>query len=145
MTEPLLRLAYLAIGIYGFASALLTQMILGQPGEKSAVALFSMSSIWVSFLAFVVIVGWMSKLASARTTDKIPEAFLRTSFLTMGLFFFACALASTMTLTNDSATAPDWFCVGGLWIGFAVFSSLTSVISKSKGNADLTPAVAATA
>jgi hypothetical protein len=145
MSEPLLRLAYLAIGIYGFASALLTQMILGRPEEKSAVALFSMSSIWVSFLAFVLLVGWMSKLTNARTGDQVPESFLRTSFLTMGLFFFACALASTMTLTNNSATAPDWYCVGGLWIGFGVFSSLTSVISKSKGSAHLTPAVAATA
>lgn len=145
MTEPLLRLAYLAIGIYGFASALLTQMVLGRPGEKTAIAMFSMSSVWVSFLAFVLIVAWLSKLASARTGDKVPESFLRASFLTMGLFFFACALATTMTLSNGSATAPDWFCVGGLWIAFAVFSSLTSVISKSKGNGDLTPAVPATA
>ena len=143
MTEPLLRLAYLAIGVYAFSSALLTQMILGRAGEKSAVEMFSMGSIWLSFVAFVLIVTWSSKLAGARPTQKVPEAFLRISFLVMGLFFFACALASIMAFTNRASAAPDWFCVGGLWISFLVLSSLISVTSKSSAPVKLSSTGAA--
>jgi hypothetical protein len=143
MTEPLLRLAYLAIGVYAFSSALLTQMILGRTGEKSAVEMFSMGSIWVSFVAFVLIVSWLSKLASMRPAQKVPESFLRISFLVMGLFFFACALASIMAYTNRASAAPDWFCVGGLWVSFAVLSSLISVTSKSSTPVEQNSAVAA--
>lgn len=143
MTEPLLRLAYLAIGVYAFSSALLTQMILGRTGAKSAVEMFSMGSIWVSFVAFVLIVTWSSKLVSERPAQKVPESFLRISFLVMGLFFFACALASIMAYTNRASAAPDWFCVGGLWISFAVLSSLISVTSKSSTPVEQHSAVAA--
>ncbi|MHC5195194.1 hypothetical protein ACYSUW_15665 [Pseudomonas frederiksbergensis] len=142
MTEPLLRLAYLAIGVYAFSSALLTQLILGRIGGKSAVEMFSMGSIWLSFVAFVLIVTWSSKLAGAHTAQKVPEAFLRISFLVMGLFFFACALASIMAFTNRASAAPDWFCVGGLWLSFLVLSSLISVTSKSSTPVELTSAVA---
>lgn len=142
MTETLLRLAYLAIGVYAFSSALITQLSLTRAGGQSAVDLFSIGSIWVSFIAFVLIVTWSSKLANARVKSKMPESFLRVSFLTMGLFFFACALATTNVLTNTSSSASEWFCVGGLWFAFLAFLSLTSLSSKNDRTTDAAVAAA---
>jgi hypothetical protein len=145
MTEVLLRLAYLAIGVYAFSSALITQLSITRAGGQSAVDLFSIGSIWVSFVAFVLIVTWSSKMSSARSVSKVPESFLRMSFLTMGLFFFACALATTNVLTNPSSSTPEWFCVGGLWFAFLAFLGLTSLSSKSNRIAGGVDTVAAAA
>lgn len=124
MTESLLRIAYFAIGIYTFASALLTSTILSRSDILSAVEKLSLGSIWVSFVSFVLIVTWASKAAAAKPGHKLPESFLRVSFLTMGLFFGTCAVASTMALTASNSALQDWFCVGGLWFAFSSFCGI---------------------
>lgn len=130
MTEPLLRIAYFAIGIYTFASALLTSTILGRSGALSAVEKLSIGSIWISFVAFVLIVTWASKAAAARPGQKMAEALLRVSFLTMGLFFGTCAVASTLAMTTSNNSLQDWFCVGGLWFAFVTFCGIMTLSSK---------------
>lgn len=132
MTEPLLRIAYFAIGIYTFASALLTCTILGRSQDPSAVELLSVGSIWVSFVAFVLIVTWASKVAGARPGQKLAESLLRVSFLTMGLFFGTCAVASTMALTAPQSAMQEWFCVGGLWFAFLTFCGVMAMASKAR-------------
>ncbi|MCU9528489.1 hypothetical protein [Pseudomonas mosselii] len=134
MTEPLLRLAYFAIGIYTFASALMTSEILGRADTQSAVEKLSIGSIWLSFIAFVLIVTWASKEAAANPGKKMTESFLRVSYLTIGLFFGTCAVASTMALTASNTALQDWFCVGGLWFAFITFCAIMVVSSKSGQN-----------
>lgn len=124
MTEPLLRIAYFAIGIYTFASALLTSTILSRAGSLTAVETLSLSSIWVSFVSFVLIITWASKAIAANPGHKLSESFLRVSFLTIGLFFGTCAVASTMALTASTSALQDWFCVGGLWFAFVSFCGI---------------------
>lgn len=134
MTEPLLRIAYFAIGIYTFASALLTSAIMGRSNTLSAVEKLSLGSIWISFIAFVLIVTWASKAAAARPGQKMAESLLRVSFLTMGLFFGTCAVASTLAMTSSSSALQDWFCVGGLWFAFVTFCAIM-ILSSKRGHA----------
>ncbi|KPC02224.1 hypothetical protein QO021_29035 (plasmid) [Pseudomonas amygdali pv. lachrymans] len=124
MTESILRIAYFAIGIYTFSSSLLTSTILSRADTLSAVEKLSLGSIWVSFVSFVLIVTWASKAATAKPGHKLSESFLRVSFLTMGLFFGTCAVASTMALTASNSALQDWFCVGGLWFAFVSFCGI---------------------
>ncbi|MBM5458891.1 hypothetical protein H8F21_15095 [Pseudomonas sp. P66] len=131
MTEPLLRLAYFAIGIYTFASALMTSAILGRTGTLSAVEKLSIGSIWVSFVACVLIVTWASKAAAANPGQKMAESLLRVSYLTIGLFFGTCAVASTMALTASNTAMQDWFCVGGLWFAFVTFCGIMAVSGQA--------------
>lgn len=137
MTESLLRIAYFAIGIYTFASALLTSAILGRSASISAVEKLSIGSIWISFVAFVLIVTWASKAASAKPGQKMAESLLRVSFLTMGLFFGTCAVASTLAVTSTNSALQDWFCVGGLWFAFLTFCAIMIMASK-QGNKSAT-------
>lgn len=134
MTESLLRIAYFAIGIYTFASALLTSTILSRADTLSAVEKLSLGSIWVSFVSFVLIVTWASKAAAAKPGHKLSESFLRVSFLTMGLFFGTCAVASTMALTTSNSALQDWFCVGGLWFAFVSFCGILLLPGRVAGN-----------
>lgn len=131
MTESILRIAYLAMGIYSFASALLTTMIFSRGGVLSPVSTFSVGSIWVSFIAFVLLVTWASKSLTARPGHPMSESFLRTSFLAMGLFFFTCALCTTMTF-SASSVSTEWFCIGGLWVSFFTFAWIVASAGKVK-------------
>lgn len=126
MTEQFLRIAYFAIGIYSFASAMLTSTFAGRASQLTAVEMLGLGSIWLSFIAVVVIVAWSSHLAAKRPGVKLTEGVFRASFLTAGLFFASCALATTMAMTTPSTLLQDWFCVGGLWVSFLLFCAIVA-------------------
>jgi len=139
MSEFLLRITYLALGIYTFASALLTTTtILSRTGGKTPVELFNMGSLWVSFVAFVLIVSWASKAASSNAEHKLPESFLRVSFLSMGLLFFTCAFATTMAFSAPKQTPTELVCVCGLWLAFVVVCTVVCISQRRAGLAQFT-------
>lgn len=126
MTEQFLRIAYFAIGIYSFANAMLTSTFAGRAAQLSAVEKLGLGSIWLSFFAVVVIVAWSSRLAAKQPGTKLTEGVFRASFLTAGLFFASCALATTMAMTAPGTLLQDWFCVGGLWVSFLLFCAIVA-------------------
>ena len=148
MSEFLLRVIYLALGIYTFASALITTNILmAKTGAKlSPVDVFNMGSLWVTFVALVLIVGWASKAAAAaQRSRQLPEVFQRISYLSMGLFFFTCAFASTMAISSSDRVATDVLCIGALWLTFVVFIAVVIFSQRRSDVSDSVPATAATA
>ncbi|EPJ5561230.1 hypothetical protein PAE975_6193 (plasmid) [Pseudomonas aeruginosa] len=146
MSELLLRVIYLALGIYTFASALITtSSLMSKSGAKlSPVDVFNMGSLWVTFVALVLIVGWASKAASAgQRARQLPESFQRTSYLCMGLFFFTCAFASTMAISTSDRMPTDVLGVGALWLTFFVFISVVLFSQRRVAVGEDVPAAAA--
>lgn len=148
MNENILRVAFMAMGINVLASALLTSTIL-MMGTHTPVELFSIASLWITFVAFATVIAWATKALAARPGQSMKESFLRSSFLAVGLFFFTCALSTTLAFSSAYARPDMWFCIGGLWISFAVFASiaLSSGTTRplSKANADTGSQVPTTA
>lgn len=148
MNENILRIAFMAMGINVFASALLTSTIL-MMGTHTPIELFSIASLWITFVAFATVIAWATKALAARPGQSMKESFLRSSFLAVGLFFFTCALSTTLAFSSSYARPDMWFCIGGLWISFAVFASiaLSSGTTRplSEANADTGSQVPATA
>ncbi|HCL4130981.1 TPA: hypothetical protein N2C61_002067 [Pseudomonas aeruginosa] len=148
MSELLLRVIYLALGIYTFASALITtSSLMSKSGAKlSPVDVFNMGSLWVTFVALVLIVGWASKVSAAgQRARQLPESFQRVSYLCMGLFFFTCAFASTMTISASSRMPTDVLSVGALWLTFVVFISVVLFSQRRIAVGEAVSAAAATA
>ncbi|MBA1306633.1 hypothetical protein [Stutzerimonas stutzeri] len=131
MSESLLRITYMALGIYTFASALFTTTLLSRQGDEP-VQLFGMGCLWVSFIAMVMMVTWASKAQGRNPGRRLPESFLRVSFLAMGLMFFSCALATTLAMAGAVLSAPDLVAVSGLWSGFLVYAGVV-VLSQQRG------------
>ena len=123
MNENILRIAFMSMGINVFASALLTSIIL-MMGTRTPVELFCISSLWITSVAFSTVIAWATRALAARPGQSMKESFLRSSFLAVGLFFFTCALSSTLAFSSAYARPEMWFCIGGLWISFAVFASI---------------------
>ena len=148
MNENILRIAFMAIGINAFASGLLTSIIL-MMGTRTPVELFSIASLWITFVAFATVIAWATKALAARPGQSMKESFLRSSFLAVGLFFFTCALSTTLAFSSAYARPDMWFCIGGLWISFAVFASiaLSSGTTRplSEANAETGSQIPATA
>ncbi|MGP0171022.1 hypothetical protein ACSVIJ_03990 [Pseudomonas sp. NCHU5208] len=147
MSELLLRVVYLALGIYTFASALITTSCLMTKGggKVSAVDAFNMGSLWLTFVALVLIVGWASKATATQHGRKLPEAFQRAAFLALGLFFFTCAFASTMALSKPDLSPSDVLCVSSLWLTFVVFASVVCITPRGTAAGVPLAAVAAVA
>lgn len=123
MNENILRIAFMAMGINVFSSALLTSIIL-MMGTRTPIELFSISSLWITFVAFATVIAWATKALAARPGQSMKELFLRSSFLVVGLFFFTCALSTTLAFSSAYARPDMWFCIGGLWISFAAFAAI---------------------
>ncbi len=131
MSESLLRITYMALGIYTFASALFTTTLLSRQGDEP-VQLFGMGCLWVSFIAMVMLVTWASKAQGRNPGRRLPESFLRVSFLAMGLMFFSCALATTLAMAGAVWSATDLVAVSGLWSGFLAYGGVV-VLSQQRG------------
>ncbi len=146
MSELLLRVIYLALGIYTFASALITtSSLMSKSGAKlSPVDVFNMGSLWVTFVALVLIVSWASKASAAsQRARQLPESFQRISYLCMGLFFFTCAFASTMAISTSDRMPTDVLGVGALWLTFFVFISVVLFSQRRVAVGEDVPAAAA--
>lgn len=143
MNESLLRITYLGLGIYTFASALLTTTTMLSRQGGAAVELFSMGSLWVSFIALVAMVAWASKAQTGNPKRPLPESFLRVSFLAIGLIFFTCALATTLVMTQATFSATNIVAICGLWSGFLVYGAVVMLSQRSAGRVSPTDAAEA--